>query len=56
MQVSIPSASTSTFITSNRVDVVLVPLDQSAVLHGGVGDGHDLVEAVRSSTQAADML
>ena len=44
MAVSMPSASTSTFIRPSVVDVVLVPLDEGAVLHRRVADRHGLVE------------
>ncbi len=32
---------------AERVDVVLVPLDEGAIVHGGIADGHRLVEAAR---------
>ena len=41
---------------AERVDVVLVPFDEGAVLHGGVADRHGLVEPVAGEHEAADML
>ena len=35
-----------------RVDIVLVPFDEGAVLHGGVADGHDLGQAARASARS----
>ena len=32
---------------AERVDVVLVPLDEGAVVHGGIADRHRLIEAAR---------
>ncbi len=51
-----PSASTSTFIRPKRVDVVLVPFDEGAVVHRGVADRHGLVEAYAGQDEAADVL
>ena len=56
MQVSMPSASTSTLIDAQRVEVVLVPFDDGAVRHGGVLDRHQLVEPARGQDEAADVL
>ena len=39
-----------------RVDVVLVPLDEGAVLHGRVADGHDLDQRPARQHEAADVL
>ena len=39
-----------------RIEVVLVPFDEGAVLHGGVADGHDLGERPARQHEAADML
>ena len=41
---------------AERVDVVLVPLDEGAVVHGGVADRHGLVEPLAGQHEAADML
>ena len=41
---------------AERVEIVLVPLDVGAVLHGGVEDRHHLVEAVAGHDEAADVL
>ena len=41
---------------AERIDVVLVPLDEGAVLHGGVADGNGLVEPPLGEDEAADML
>ena len=38
------------------VDVVLVPFDEGAVLHGSIADRHHLVEPVACQHEAADML
>ena len=35
-----------------RVEIVLVPFDEGAVLHGGVADGHDLRRAARASARS----
>ena len=56
MQVSMPSASTSTLSRPSAVDVVLVPLDEGAVLHGRVADRHDLDEGPARQHEAADVL
>ena len=39
-----------------RVDIVLVPFNEPAILHGGGTDRHDLIETVTSQNKAADML
>ena len=56
MQVSMPSASTSTFMNLQRVDVVLVPLDHLPVVHRRRLDRHQLVEPVMGQDEAAGML
>ncbi|MHC3925260.1 hypothetical protein ACMZ4W_00337 [Brevundimonas naejangsanensis] len=38
------------------VDVVLVPFDEGAVRHGGVADGHGLVQPSLGQDEAPDML
>jgi hypothetical protein len=38
------------------VNVVLVPFDEGAVLHGRVPDGHEFVEPPAGQHEAADML
>ena len=39
-----------------RIQVILVPFDGGAVLHGGVGDGHDLRQRPARDHEAAHML
>ena len=56
MAVSMPSASTSTFIRLQVVDVVLVPLDEGAVGHGRVADRHGFVQPPLGQHEAADVL
>ena len=56
MQVSMPSASTSTLSMLERVEIVLVPLDDGAVLHGRVLDRHHLAERAPGQHEAADVL
>ena len=56
MQESMPSARQSTFIKCKGVDIVLVPLDDLAVLHGGWLDRHEFVEPVMGEDKAARML
>ena len=41
---------------AERVDVVLVPFDEGAVLHGAVVDRHGLVEPLARQHEAADVL
>src|SRR5215210_4874365 len=41
---------------ADGVDVVLVPLDEGAVRHGGVADRHRLVDARLAQDEAADVL
>ena len=41
---------------SERVDVVLVPFDEGAIVHGGIADRHRLVERRAGEHEAADML
>ena len=54
-QVSMPSAE-HVDLQQPSVEVVLVPLDDGALLHGGVLDRHHLVEARAGDDEAADML
>ena len=56
MQVSMPSASTSTFMMRKRIEIVLVPFDEAAVFHRGGTDGDDGVEMIFRQDEAADML
>ena len=51
-----PRPSTSTLKMPSVVEVVLVPLDDGAVVHRGVLDRHQLVEARARDHEAADML
>ena len=41
---------------AERVDVVLVPFDEGALVHGGIADRHRLVEPLAGEDEAADML
>ncbi len=41
---------------AERIEIVLVPFDEGAVLHGGVADGDDLRERPARQHEAADML
>ena len=41
---------------AERIEIVLVPFDHGAVLHGGVADGDDLRERPARQHEAADML
>ena len=41
---------------AERFEVVLVPLDEGAVLHRPVADGHDLLQGSAGQHEAADML
>ena len=41
---------------AERLQVVLVPLDEGAVLHRRIADGHGLVERAAGQHEAADML
>ena len=41
---------------AERVDVVLVPFDEGAILHGGIADRHRLVEPFAREDEASDML
>ena len=41
---------------AERVDVVLVPFDEGALVHGGIADRHRLVERRAGEHEAADML
>ncbi len=56
MQVSMPSASTSTLRMPQRVDVVLVPFDEAAVGHRTVADRHGLRQRRLRQDEPADML
>ena len=56
MQVSMPSASTSTFIMLERVDVVLVPLDEGAFLHRGRARPAPSRSSAAGQNKPADML
>ncbi len=51
-----PSASTSTFMIAQCVEIVLVPFDEEAVFHRGGTDGHGPVQLVAGQHKAADML
>ena len=51
-----PRPSTSTFKQAEIVEIVLVPFDHGAFVHGGVLDRHHLVEARARDREAADML
>ena len=44
------------FHDAERLDVVLVPLDEGAVRHGGIADRHRLVERTLGQHEAADVL
>lgn len=50
-----PRANTSTFI-AECVDIVLVPLDDAALGHGGVFNGNQLVEPAAAHDKAAYVL
>ena len=39
-----------------RIEIVLVPFDHGAVLHGGVADGDDFRQRPARQHEAADML
>ncbi len=39
-----------------RVDVVLVPFDEGALVHGGIADRHRKVEPLAREDEAADVL
>ena len=41
---------------AERIDVVLVPLDEGALVHGGIADRHRLVEPLAGEHEAADVL
>ena len=41
---------------AERIDVVLVPFDEGALVHGGIADRHRLVEPLAGEHEAADML
>ena len=56
MQVSIPRPSTSTLMKAERVDVVLVPLDDGAVRHGRVLDRDELVQGRLREHEPAGVL
>jgi hypothetical protein len=44
------------FHEAERIDVVLVPFDEGALVHGGIADRHRLVEPLAGEHEAADML
>ena len=44
------------FHDAQRVQIVLVPFDEIAVVHRGRADGHDGVEIILGQHKAADML
>ena len=44
------------FHDAERVDVVLVPFDEGALVHGGIADGHGFGEGALCQHEAADML
>ena len=52
MQVSMPSAEHIDLQQAERVEIVLVPFDDGAVVHGGVADGHDFRQAARASARS----
>ena len=56
MQVSMPSARHVDLHELQRVDIVLVPFDDLAVVHGGRLDRHQIVEPVMGQHEAARML
>ena len=41
---------------AEHVDIVLIPFDEGAILHGGVTDRHDVIEALARQHEAADVL
>src|SRR5262249_12267811 len=41
---------------AERIDVVLVPLEEGAIVHGGVADRHRVVEPLAGEHAAADVL
>ncbi len=51
-----PSAEHVDLEDAERVEIVLVPLDDGAVLHRRVLDRHQLVEPAARDDEAADML
>src|SRR5215467_12177148 len=44
------------FHETKRVDVVLVPLDEGALVHGGIADRHRKVEPLAREDETADVL
>ena len=56
MAVSMPSPSTSTFNKTQRFQVVLVPLDDGAVLHGRVFHRYQLRQRSAGDHKAAHVL
>ena len=56
MQLSMPSASTSTLSSFERFDIALVPFDHGAIIHRGVGNRHQMIEPVAGENKAPDML
>ena len=53
---SMPMARMSTFKQAERLEVVLVPLDDAAVFHRRVLDRHQLLDPVLADDEAARML
>src|SRR4029453_3281974 len=41
---------------AERIEIILVPFDEGAVLHCAIADRHDLVESAAGDDEAADML
>ena len=56
MQDSMPKGKDIDLEDAKRVDVVLVPADDGAVLHRGVFHGDEFVEAAFGDDEAADVL
>ena len=52
MQVSMPERQHIHFHDAQRVEIVLVPLDEAALLHRGRADGHDLVQTILASARS----
>ncbi|GBF26179.1 hypothetical protein MnTg02_01216 [bacterium MnTg02] len=44
------------FQEAQSAEVVLVPFDDGAVLHGGIADGHDFIERSPRQNEAPHML
>ena len=56
MAVSMPRPSTSTFRSSKSFEIVLVPLDDGALRHGGILYRHQLRQRPGGDHEAADVL